>query len=475
MLLYSTILNIRSSFTKEDFVRLVIEWNQSQADRHPQNVIPGIQWNGKIEGFYRNDDDTLSLEIIEYRNKNIVAVRYEKKADDGAIWDTDYVLNFDEMRLAIRLDRTFTEGAQMERMPFSTPQFVSFLIRDNWLEDDNGLSIQETPILLTTDNMDALASAAHGEHRFHLPVVYISRTTENEPPADVEKLCKRLKGAAHVIVEADIDQNDAVREACGRRTAIAGDVAIYYPNGKASHLAYRFFVRFAARLDNLHFSVEGPVFRYNNLQDTPVLYTWWGVRVSLLSDRLQSNREERQQAEDDLSTYIQEFDPQYKRLDAEYRDVVGRLTAMEQENLSLRARLNNGDKEPLLYRGEEDDLYPDEVREVVLAVIESKAKESDNGSRRSDVLKDIVAHNEYHHEVSARRQKIKDLKVGTGKLSSAQRSELERLGIVIASDKNHYKLNLNGDARYMVTMAKTGSDTGSGSENTAAQINRTMF
>ena len=71
MLLYSTILDIKNTMTKEAFIRLVIKWNQGSP--YKDNIIPGIQWKG--EKNIRFGDDNLWLEIIEYRNKNVIAVR----------------------------------------------------------------------------------------------------------------------------------------------------------------------------------------------------------------------------------------------------------------------------------------------------------------------------------------------------------------------------------------------------------------
>ena len=42
MLLFSTILNIDKSLTKDDFLNLVIEWNQKSP--HDDNVIPDLIW-----------------------------------------------------------------------------------------------------------------------------------------------------------------------------------------------------------------------------------------------------------------------------------------------------------------------------------------------------------------------------------------------------------------------------------------------
>lgn len=136
MLIYSTILDIEETMTKEVFIQLVIEWNQGSP--HQENVIPGICWNG--EKSIRFGDDNLWLEIIEYRNKNIIAVRYEKITDDGVIWDTDYIMNFDEMRMAIRLDRSYQEQAIVTNAEFSTPHFISILMQRGYLKPDKILN-----------------------------------------------------------------------------------------------------------------------------------------------------------------------------------------------------------------------------------------------------------------------------------------------------------------------------------------------
>ncbi len=75
MLLFSTILDINNTMTKDRFICLVIEWNQGSP--HANNIIPGIQWNGERNIRYGEDGGWLDIE--EYRNQNIIAVRYEKK------------------------------------------------------------------------------------------------------------------------------------------------------------------------------------------------------------------------------------------------------------------------------------------------------------------------------------------------------------------------------------------------------------
>lgn len=45
MLLFSTLLEINESMTKDAFIKLVIEWNQGSP--HKENVIADIKWNGE--------------------------------------------------------------------------------------------------------------------------------------------------------------------------------------------------------------------------------------------------------------------------------------------------------------------------------------------------------------------------------------------------------------------------------------------
>ena len=56
MLLFSTILEIDKKLTKDNFINLVIEWNQKG---HPESVISGIEWNGERNIRYEDENKCL--------------------------------------------------------------------------------------------------------------------------------------------------------------------------------------------------------------------------------------------------------------------------------------------------------------------------------------------------------------------------------------------------------------------------------
>ena len=105
----------------------------------------------------RYGSENLWLAIEEYRNQNIVAIRYEKKETDGSIWDTDYVMNFSSMRMSIRLDRSYTREALAAKQRFSTPHFITLLIERGYLKDDSGLPVLRTPITIDRSNLNLLS------------------------------------------------------------------------------------------------------------------------------------------------------------------------------------------------------------------------------------------------------------------------------------------------------------------------------
>ena len=152
MLLFSTILNIDKSLTKDDFLNLVIEWNQKSP--HDDNVIPDLSWDGSYDQKFGNEK--VSLEFKEYRNEDIIAVRYVKKLDDGILWNTDYVMNFKEYKMSIMLDRSFTEDAVGIAPSFSTPFFIRLLIEKGYVLADGDLPVSMKAHFIRKDNYQLL-------------------------------------------------------------------------------------------------------------------------------------------------------------------------------------------------------------------------------------------------------------------------------------------------------------------------------
>lgn len=210
MLLFSTILKIDKSLTKDDFLNLVIEWNQGSP--HENNVIPNLNWDGSYNQKF--GDETISLEFKEYRNEEIIAVRYVKKLDDGIIWKTDYIMNFRDYKMSIMLDRSFTEDAIGVDPSFTTPLFIRLLIEKGYVVNDNDLPILMDPHWIDFENANILTDVINSTKSYDLPVVYVSKTFSDRIPIDINKLAYSLKGVAHIFVQYDLETNTLIREQC---------------------------------------------------------------------------------------------------------------------------------------------------------------------------------------------------------------------------------------------------------------------
>lgn len=483
--------------TKDDFIRLVLEWNQGSP--HASNIIPDINWNG--ERNIRYGQDGLWLDIEEYRNQNIIAVRYEKKEEDGAIWDTDYVMNFNSRKMSVRLDRSYTADALDSDPKFSTPHFITLLVERGYLKDDHQLPVHKTATVITAENMCLLVNVINGNVRYNLPIVYVSKTYIDDDPVNVTYLANKLKGVAHVMVEESNRLNHSIKEKCNGNNEYYGAIGVYFPSRENSRRR-RYLYRSAVGYDSFLLErVARSVIQYTNAQMVDTLFTWQGVNNALLMDKLASQREERlaaeaaqKAAEAEATKILDSLDEEERRIrkqafedarseaneildgfDAEMQklqDQVEALTraneALQFENQGLKAKLDSRDMIPVLFMGDEYEFYPGEIKDLILAVLSDAAKGIPSKTRRADIVRDIIKNNNYQKLSIAKAEETKRIMKNYDGMSSKTRQAIKDLGFEITEDGKHYKVTYYGDGRYQTTYSKTPSDGRTG-KNCAQQ------
>jgi len=492
MLLFSTLLDINDTLTKDAFIQSVIDWNQGSP--HEANIIPGIKWNGEHNVRYGNKN--MWLDIQEYRNGNIIAVRYEKTEEDGVVWDTDYVMNFNEMRMAIRLDRSYLADALTVDPKFSTPHYIALLSDRGYLIDDGDLPTSRFPSFIDKTNIDILGSIINDSKRYKLPVVYVSKNYDNSDPVDVKLLAKRLRGAAHVLVQKGKWLNQRIRQTCNNNNEYSGAVGVYFPNLAVQ--SKRFFYRAAKGYDQVMLDkVVRAVINYGISQKVDTLYTYQGVAYAMFLDRWKSRGEDLIELEraknsaefaqelaemerDEAEKRREEADQLVDSTDEEIAEMRLKIEDLSQQNelltaevASLRAKLTGLDSQPIIYMGDEDDFFPGEIKDIVLRTLDKASKDNPK-SRRASVLSDIVRNNNYEHILDDKGKELKNKLRGYRSMSGSLRRYLEKLGLVITEEGKHYRMTYYGDARYHTTLSKTSSDIREG-ENSAMQIIRDMM
>ncbi|MBC5713175.1 hypothetical protein H8S17_02955 [Roseburia sp. BX1005] len=484
MILFSIILKTNASLTKDAFVKLVLEWNRTS--KYKENCVPDINWNGVPDinwnGEYniKYGNDRLSLEFVDYPDKQIMAVRHEKVTGDAVIWDTDYVINFEKQQIAIRLDRTYKEEALVMNGKFSTPHFITLLIEGRYLADDYNLPVLRSPIFISDEQSVVIADVVEHTEKYQLPVIYVSKTSDDKEVVDTDWLASRLKGAAHILVEKDKENCRMCSNICKETKEEFGAVRIYFPAESMSRK--RFLYRSANGDSNIRLEkIITNVIQYWNAQSMDILYTWQGVNNAVLNLNLdrqiakyQEAESARQSAKKEVDQVYNEFDEDLKKMQQKLEELTRTNETLMIENSVMRAKMNSTKALPILYQGNEEDFYPDEIQDMILSILEEAFSNTESKTRRADILSDIIENNQYQHLSEKRKQKVKAIFKGYKNLSGAIKQELMELGITISEDGKHYKLTYNNDPRYMVTVGKTPSNNRAGNNN-AALINKIMM
>lgn len=473
MLLFSTILKIDKSLTRDDFLNLVIEWNQGSP--HENNVIPNLNWDGSYNQKF--GDETISLEFKEYRNEEIVAVRYVKKLDDGIIWKTDYIMNFKDYKMSIMLDRSFTEDAIGVDPSFTTPLFIRLLIEKGYVVNDNDLPILMNPHLISCENLSVLTAVINGTKFYDLPVVYVSKTFSNNNPIDVNKLAYALKGVAHIFVQGDHGTNTFIREQCNSTNEYNGAIGIYYQSDVVKHKRFLNYEYFDPTITRQNILKE--IINFTNQQSIDPLYTWDGVLTSLLRDRFESQKSKRTKAErtkEETEELLDSFSNDFDELTEENGRLRSSISDLESELAFYRDAFNNKtvNDSGFLSSGSEKEFFQDEKKEFILSVLSDSLVSIKDNTRKKHIIQDIIQQNNSEEVLSKKREEVKRLITDYSGLTGKLKQDLKQLGFTISDEGKHYKLTYFDDNRYTITMAKTPSD-GRAGKNNVSEINNKVF
>jgi hypothetical protein len=251
-------------------------------------------------------------------------------------------------------------------------------------------------------------------------------------------------------------------------------VGVYYPN-KAVQPKHFWYKDTAAQRKNMLESVIYAVMTYCNSQQVDGAYTWDGVLNEISRDRLESQREERELAETEKEQVYSEFDDELKTLQERIDSLTQENEALRAENAGLHSKFGEMDKRPVLVMGDEEDLYPGEIKELVLSVLADELERRvTKPSRRSDVFSDLIEKNDYQGVYRKKKAEIQRILKNYTIMDAKTRKALQDFGFRIEEDGKHYRLTFFGDDRYNTTVAKTPSDARAG-KNIAHYIEQTMM
>lgn len=468
MQIYSAIFPVKESLSQDDLINLVIEWNQGS----PHNKISNLNWDGKKRNI-KFEDGNLSLAIEEIRTYNTIAIRFHQFDENNIIWNTDIVVNFNTHIFSIKIDRETTADTIGFIPQFKTPILVNMLLDRDFIGMDNDLEISAKEIPIKKDNYKVIENIICRNTVYSMPVIYVTKSW-GRYPLRVHTLAYRLRGVAHVLIEEDADVCKFLKDSCRGMNSHHGSIGIYYPGSSAP---YKIITprRYEGQEETLIDRIVNMVCRYMNQQARDKMMTCEGVQNELLKLRYVSATEKKAKAENEVSEVYENFSDELEEKERTIEELNNRVMALQAENQGLRAKYEQVSEIPLIYYGEEDELYEGEIKDHILETLQKQMQQVKKGTRKEIILQDILESNELTGALEEKRAEIKRILKGYTKVGDSLKRDLKAYGFIITKDGGHYKLTYKGDSRYLFTMASSGSDSQRGGENLIGDIIRDML
>lgn len=467
MVTYTTKFPVADNFLRDEFIAMVIRWNQgSRFDK-----IENVQWDGKTYEC-RWEQGNISLEIQEIPSEKIIASRLEKE-DASGVWRTDFVLNYGERYIAVSVMLETTEFTTDFYPRYYPPFFVKMVLFGGYAGEDSGLPVAQMQHLLD-EHEEFFRNVVQEKVRTRLPVVFVAKTAEGENPVDPGDLAFRLQGAAHVLCEPEhAVVLQGFSDVLDNQEARAGKVFIFYPGSSKK-----------GRILNLSGTAQNPesladrivkdVYNYMNQRMRQSIDTWDGIeaeKIHILNRRLRSDQAA---VEEENKNLYEVFGEQLERMEASNDRLSKEVQRLTAELQGLRVKYADREQVPVLHLGDERDLYEGEIREIILEIISEYKKNCADNTRRNHIISDLLECNEYRQLPEKRREQLKKALKGYRSLNGSLKSLLESMGFEISDDGKHYKWIYFGDHRYMATVSKTCSD-GRAGYNIFSEIDKLMF
>lgn len=453
MLVFSTRLPIKDSMTKDDCLRLLIEW----ITESPHYSINEIDYDVTSERDFDIVEGNVSFSIRHVKNEEVTLAvcRFENREPD-AVWynDSIYLDEKGEKSLFVQLNCNRTNyNAQLPKI--NKPYVVRKFVEGGFCKDDAGIPVCDTPIEVDDDLYSVCVEVMNGRYSNTMPVVYISCNQLGKYYVNPEDLAKKLGGVAHVFVERDRETALKLREDTDRNNAYMGYVGIYFPKTKLcrKHGAEYYTNEKEMRNDIIN-SVRSAL---TNKVDSS-MYNWHQIIAMQNRQKLSEMQDISAKSKQQLSEYMDNFDAENEELRNQNAELNRQLYSAQAQLDIYRATMKDTDADSCFYKmGSEPNLYASERNDLLYSILSQALNKYEENSRGRVLIKSLLEANPYDGECSRIMGEIKNVFGGDGKLNSTKKTQLKTLGFTIEEDGSHYKLVFH-DSRYTFSVSKTPSD-----------------
>ncbi|MFQ9516373.1 MAG: hypothetical protein ACLRZ9_11200 [Eubacterium sp.] len=443
---------MKEELEDEKFINMAIEWVSGGC----HYSFGKIEWNGKEEFSIENNDKTQKFMIMKYSEAVIIHL---VNKDGKIIWTNDFVLTTKEGRrvLAVQLYSDAEDISAKLPVEFNRPRLLKTLISKKYGDIDNNLMTDELPLIIDEEKLEFAKNILLGTREYLMPIVYITSTFASSHLIDYNELAKDLAGVAHVVVEKNNKISREMKVMTNGKNPYNGAIQIIYSNGVTQRILPEIY-------DNKHKfrkEVSYAVFRKLILGRIEDDFSWTKIRYNNLMKKSKESMEIAEVCDDIIAEKDTIIDVNNQR-----------IQELEEKNMILQNKLiayehkfkksNKEYSQMISLNIQEEDLYEDEIKDVIVKVLQKELNSMDldpnlKESRKYHVLLSLLQQNSLSNRDTEIITLLKDILNKDGSFNKSKKRQLYELDFEVEEGK-HYKITFHHDSRYMFTVSKTSSD-----------------
>lgn len=466
MLVFSTRFPLNDSVGVKECSSLFSDW--ITGSQHYNISAEELKYDADYPYCFSCRKDNISIEMLHYNDNQqfeFLACRLTNTEEDS-LWVNDCIFMNDNGKksLLVQLECNNLKYNIKLKSPHK-PHIIKMCLENGYCGLDSGIPVADTP-LKAEEYFNECSNIMAGNCNNSMPVVYISFDLFNKPVIDPKKLAKRLSGVAHVFIEQSKDTSLSLRECTSERNVHNGYIGIYYPKSEI-HKTFNpehYYDYMELKKDIIQTVQQSLI----NRSDA-VLFSWDQIINLQARQKMLKWKEISETNKNDLSQFLElsdkELSDKNKMIDDLNRQIYclqSQLDSQREQNLSVKSEVV-----PLLV-GEENGLYKDEIKLLLISILSQVKDNYPKNSRAYAIIQSLLQVNPHNNACEKIVKTVRQVFSKGEKLGKQSIKLLEDVGFKFISDNSHKKMVFY-DNRYTFTLYNTPSDFREG-KNMASDI-----
>jgi len=224
--IFATEFPIKNDVTKLKFFASAVAWVRGM-DHSDLPIEEGIFDSYRDElVLISGSKEKFTVKALDVEHGFVIGARHEFVGDDTLNWRTEVVATALGQSASLRIrGQCFSSSAAVPAKTPRRPYFTKSVLMDHWGGSDGVFDVSDSPHFLSEDQRELASRLIIGEEDGFLPIIYLSRNSDNSLLIDPVKLSYDLGGMAHVVVEPSLSFSRSIADLCFRRNPYLGTIA----------------------------------------------------------------------------------------------------------------------------------------------------------------------------------------------------------------------------------------------------------